>query len=93
MPIGTDTVVLELEGDRAILPTRPSVLEATLETVEGRPVWRGEAQREVGAGKPSLVASARVPAATLATGDYLLTLSLRGVTDGTIYRYFFRIRP
>jgi hypothetical protein len=93
VPMGTDTVLLELQGDRTILPAPPVVLEATLETVEGRPVWRGEAQREAGAGKPPLVASARVPAATLAPGDYLLTLSLRDVTDGTLFRYFFRIRP
>jgi hypothetical protein len=93
MPIGTDTVLLELEGDRTILPAPPAVLEAALETVEGRPVWRGEAQREAGGRKPSLVASARVPAATLAPGDYLLTLSLRDVSEGTLFRYFFRIRP
>ena len=43
------------------------------------------------AGRPSLLAATRVPAAQLAAGDYLLTLSARGTADGTLYNYFVRV--
>jgi hypothetical protein len=92
IPAGTDSLVLELEGDRSALPATPAPLVAILETVEGRVVWRGEARQARNAGKPSLVATARVPAAELAAGDYLLALSTREA-DGTLYRYFFRVNP
>ena len=88
---GTDTVVLELEGDPALLPPSTSALQVVVKTVEGEEVWRGEARRVRDAGKPSLLAAARVPAARLAAGDYLLTLSVRGTADGTLYSYFFRV--
>jgi hypothetical protein len=92
IPAGTETLVLELEGDRSTLPATPDELVAILETVEGRVIWRGEARRAGDAGKRSLVATARVPAAKLAPGDYLLALSTREA-DGTLYRYFFRVHP
>ena len=92
IPAGTETLVLELEGDRNVLPATPAPLEAILETVEGEPVWRGEARRIGADGKASLVATVRVPAAGLAPGDYLLTLATREA-DGALYRYFLRITP
>jgi hypothetical protein len=92
IPAGTETLVLELEGDPTVLPGSPAALVATLETVEGRVVWRGEARRAGAAAKPSLVATARVPAAELAPGDYLFALSTRE-GEGTLYRYFFRVLP
>jgi hypothetical protein len=91
IPDGTDMVVLELEGDPALVPPSVSALEAVVKTVEGEPVWRGEARRVTDARRPSLLASAGVPAERLGPGDYLLTLSVRGTADGTLYSYFFRV--
>ena len=88
---GTGDVVFELEGDPATVPPSARTLEADLKTVEGKPVWRGAAERAAQSGRPSLVAIARVPAARLAPGDYLLGLSGRGADEGTFYRYFFRV--
>lgn len=90
IPPETSTVVLELEGDPTILPPAPAALEARLTTVEGTQVWRAEAGRVTG-GRPSLLASASVPAARLEANDYVLTLSTRNNVDGTLYRYFFRV--
>jgi hypothetical protein len=91
IPAGTDVVRLELEGDPALVPPSASSLPVVIETLEGQPVWRGEARREKEAGRPSLLASARVPASQLSPGDYLLTLSSGPVEEGTLYRYFFRV--
>ncbi len=93
IPDGTDIVLLELEGDPALLPPSTSALQASVKTVEGAPVWRGEARRVTDARRPSLLASAGVPAEKLGPGDYLLTLSVHGTADGTLYNYFFRVRP
>jgi hypothetical protein len=89
IPDRTDTVVLELEGDRALLPPPTTPLQVVVKTVEGEEVWRGPARRADG--RHSLLASANVPAERLAPGDYLLTLSVRGAADGTLYSYFFRV--
>lgn len=83
--------MLELEGDPALLPPSTSTLQAIVKTVEGEPVWRGEARHVRDSGRPSLIASTGVPAERLAPGDYLLTLSVRGTADGTLYSYFFRV--
>jgi len=91
IPDGTDTVVLELEGDPALVPPSVSALQAIVKTVEGGPVWLGDARRMTDARRPSLLASAGVPAERLGPGDYLLTLSVRGPADGTLYSYFFRV--
>ena len=91
IPDGTGTVVLELEGDPALVPPYVSALEAVVRTVEGKPVWRGAARQVRRSGRPSLLASAGVPAERLAPGDYLLTLSVRGTADGTLYSYFFHV--
>jgi hypothetical protein len=91
VPPEADTVVLELEGDPAILPRPASALEAVVKTVEGKQVWRGPARRARDARRPSLLASAHVPAARLVAGDYLVTLFTRGTDDGTLHSYFFRV--
>jgi hypothetical protein len=91
IPDRTDTVVLELEGDPALLPPPTSAFQVVVKTVEGAEIWRGEARRSRGGGRPSLLASADVPAEKLAPGDYLLTLSVRGTADGTLHSYFFRV--
>jgi hypothetical protein len=88
---GTDVVVLELEGDSALLPPSPSELEAVIKTVEGEEVWRGEARHTRDAARPSLLAFTRVPAKRLAPGDYLLTLSGQDADEGTLYSYFLRV--
>jgi hypothetical protein len=91
VPRGTDEVIFELEGDPALLPPSASVLPVVVETLEGRPIWRGEARRAGQTARPSLLASARVPTVRLAAGDYLLTL-YSGPGDGAaLHRYFFRL--
>ena len=87
---GAATVVLELEGDPAVLPPATSALDVSVKTVGGTFVWRGEGRRVRDAGRPSLLASARVPAARLVPDDYLVALSARG-GEGTLYSYFFRV--
>jgi hypothetical protein len=91
LPPGTRTVVLELEGDPALLPDAATGLEAVLKTVEGEAVWHGRARRADRAARPSLLASAQVPASRLPAGDYLVTLSARGGDAATLHTYFFRI--
>jgi hypothetical protein len=86
IPPGSDVVVLELHGDREAAP-RGARLGVSIETVEGTPVWTGPAQR---GGQPAPLASASVPAARLAPGDYLVALS---AGDQVLHRYFFRILP
>lgn len=93
VPDGTELIELELEGDRSLVPPSASALEAAIETVEGTEVWRGRAPRTRGEARPSVIATARVPAAALARGDYLLTLSVPGAAEGTVHRYFFRVTP
>ena len=93
IPAATDAVVLELEGDPALLPPSNSALQGIVKTVDGEPIWRGEARRVIDARRPSLLASVGVPAERLGPGDYLLTLSVRGTADGTLHNYFFRVRP
>jgi hypothetical protein len=82
-PPRTDAVVLELQGDPAAVP-RGARLAVAIETVEGAAAWSGPAQR----GPAPAVASAVVPAARLAPGDYLATLS---AGDQVLHRYFFRV--
>lgn len=92
IPAGTDTVVLELEGDPALLPARPAEFEAAVATVEGANVWRGPADRARGvsaATRAQRLASVEVPARVLPPGDYVVTLSATG--RESIQRYFLRI--
>jgi hypothetical protein len=87
VPRRTAAVVLELEGDAAVLAPRPgATLGATIETVEGAPVWRGAARAV--RGRPPVLASVEVPADRLGTGDYLVTLSR---AEEVLYRYSFRV--
>jgi hypothetical protein len=92
IPAGTDTVVLELEGDPALLPARSTDLEAAVATVEGAAVWRGPADRARGASaamRSPRLASVDVPVSVLPPGDYVVTLSAPG--QESIQRYFLRI--
>ena len=91
VPAGTESVIFELEGDPVLLPPSASVFPVVIETVEGRPVWRGEARRVENAARSSLLASARVPTTRLAAGDYLLTLYSQPAEGATLHRYFFRL--
>jgi hypothetical protein len=91
IPAGTEEVILELEGDPALLPPSASEFPVVIERLEGRPVWRGAARRANRTARPSLLASTRVPTARLGAGDYLLTL-YSGATEGeALHRYFFRL--
>jgi hypothetical protein len=83
------TLVLELEGDPARLPKSASKLEGEIRTVEGDHVWTGEAPRGTVSSAKGRLASIRVPASRLPTGDYLVTLS---AGEEPIYRYFVRVR-
>jgi len=92
IPAGTDTVVLELEGDPALLPARSTELEAAVATVEGAAVWRGPADRAGGASaatRSPRLASVDGPVRVLPPGDYVVTLSAPG--RESIQRYFLRI--
>ena len=87
VPRRTAAVVLELQGDPAVLAPRPgATLGATIETVEGAPVWRGHARAV--RGRSPVLASVEVPAERLGTGDYLVTLSR---AEEVLYRYSFRV--
>ena len=87
VPGRTAAVVLELEGDPAVLAPRPgATLGATIETVEGAPVWRGDARAV--RGRSPVLALVEVPAERLGTGDYLVTLSR---AEEVLYRYSFRV--
>ena len=68
IPAGADAVVLELEGDPALLSSSDRALEAVIRTVEGQETWRGEARVARDARRPSLLASTEVPASTLVAG-------------------------
>lgn len=83
--------MLELEGDRALIPESTSRLQTILESVEGERIWSGEARPVADARRPAVMVSAEVPAARLAGGDYLLTLSAGPPGEGTLYRYFVRV--
>jgi len=92
IPAGTDTVVLELEGDPALLPAPSTELEAAIATVEGAAVWRGPADRAGGASaatRSPRLASVDVPVRVLPPGDYVVTLSAPG--QESLQRYFLRI--
>ena len=91
IPPGLDEIEFQLEGDRALLPPPASALEAVITTVEGEDVWRGEARRVRDAGRPSVLAFARVPVERLEPGDYLLRLSGQGAGEGTLYNYFLGV--
>ena len=88
VPKDAGLVALELEGDADGLAG--TSLEATLSTVEGRRVWRGQARRVLTPSRPSLVAVAEVPAEALPAGDYLLKLTVPG--GEALPSYFIRVR-
>ncbi|HVR71322.1 MAG TPA: hypothetical protein VMT87_10810 [Vicinamibacteria bacterium] len=88
VPRRTSAVVLELQGDPAVLGPRPgATLGATIETVEGATVWRGGA-RVRDPRRSTVVASVEVPAERLAPADYVVTLSR---AEEVLYRYSFRV--
>jgi hypothetical protein len=89
IPPGTATVVLELEGDPALVPPQASRLEVVVRTVEGSRVWSGGARRLGDSERTSRLASVGVPATTLVAGDYLVTLS---AGEEPVYRYFVRVQ-
>jgi hypothetical protein len=89
IPPGTETVVLELEGDPALLPPPASRLDVVVQTIEGSRVWSGEARRLGDAERTSRLASIAVPASNLLAGDYLFTLS---AGEEPVFRYFVRVR-
>jgi hypothetical protein len=85
IPSGTDQVLLHLEG----APVRAGRLRFALRTVEGRDLASGLAHPPA-AGRAGRVAAVRLPAARLAPGDYILTLSARGEREPA-HEYFFRV--
>ena len=92
---GTDEVLLRLEKDGGEgAGAREQQLRATLRTVEGHPSWSGPARAPEGGGMPNILATVRLPAASLPPGDYILTLSTtEGGAEGELHKYYFRIVP
>jgi hypothetical protein len=93
IPPDAETVVFEMQGDPAAVPRSAVSLALAIAGVEGGPVWTGEAARASDRRRPSLLATARVPAASLRPEDYVVTLRA-GTGDGAVvHRYFVRVVP
>jgi hypothetical protein len=91
IPTHTQLVVLQLEGDADGPPVVGG--RAVVRTVSGRTIWRGPATTVRDA--PALFSRVEIPAETLASDDYIVTLSEtdRDGRDAERYRYFLRVRP
>lgn len=76
--LGAATITLVVRFEAGTLPAPPPLV-AVIRTVEGVEVWRGPAVPiEASAGQvPALLASTDVPAAALASGDYVVVLFTR----------------
>ena len=90
--IAADTQTLEIRLDDAGVPAAPP-LQASIRTVEGQEIWRGEAKpAERGDAAASWIATVRVPAQQLPAGDFIVTLfSVRGTEPIEIQRHYLRI--
>lgn len=90
VPTGTDVVRLQLQGDSPVILQQPRV---SIETVEGREVWRGPA---VTGDRPSegILARSDVPADKLPANDYVVRLFGRDASGGEREhaRYFLGVR-
>jgi len=87
IPPGTDEVVLNLGGEQVAANRLTFVLRA----VDGAAIVSGRAE-PAPRSLPWLVASVRVPAARLPSGDYILVLSAAG-DDEPLNQYYFRVPP
>jgi hypothetical protein len=91
---GTDEILLQLEGDGSEAPIgRGRPLTATVRTVEGNAIWKGEAHAASAAGGPNRLATVRLPAARLPPGDYILALSVADAPrrEADLRKYYFRV--
>jgi hypothetical protein len=91
---GTEEILLQLEGDGSEVPGGPPrQLTVTVRTVEGKPIWKGEARVASAAVHPNRLATVRLPAARLPPGDYILALSAADASrrEADLRKYYFRV--
>jgi hypothetical protein len=91
---GTEEILLRLEGDGSEAPVgRGRQLTATVRTVEGKPIWKGEARVASAAGPPNRLATVRLPATRVPPGDYILALSVADAPrrEADLRKYYFRV--
>ncbi len=86
IPAGTDTLRLQLRP--AGVPPAVQNPRAFIQTVEGKEVWTGNAERAASSW------TVEVPALSLAPEDYvvILTDADRRPADRELFRAFFRVR-
>lgn len=91
---GTEEILLQLEGDGSEAPGGwGRQLTVTVRTVEGEPIWKGQARVASAAGHPNRLATVRLPAARFPPGDYILTLSAADAPgrEADLRKYYFRV--
>lgn len=87
LPPGVEALELRLDAPAAI------AYRATLETAEGRALWRGEGRAAAARGGASELVL-RLPARELRSGDYVLALApAGGDPPAAAAEYFFRVTP
>jgi hypothetical protein len=94
IPSGTDEIQLLLGADGAEEPPgeRGTQLTVTVRTVEGKSVWKGQATA-TDTPNPRPLATVRLPAARLPSGDYILTLSAiePSQPEAELHKYYLRV--
>lgn len=89
--IAADTQTLEIRLEDAGIAAAPP-LQATLRTVEGQEIWRGEAMPAERGEAAAWIATVRVPARLLPAGDCIVTLFSRAGSEPVeIQRHYLRI--
>ena len=85
---------IELKFEDGGVPARPPY-EAAVVTIDGAVLWRGAATpiTSLPDATPRLIASAKIPAAHIPAGDYLVVLISRARPEPQeLQRYFLRVR-
>jgi hypothetical protein len=90
--IGSDASAITLRLERGDNEAPPP-FQVLLRTVEGGEIWRGPATAVAGGGGGSrqLIAEVTIPAAGLASGDYVVVLSSGAENVREVQRYYFRL--
>jgi hypothetical protein len=88
VPPGTDEVAITLQGDLPEGVAAGTRLRFGVATVEGARVAVGQVQVTAHA-----LGVARIPAARVPPGDYILSVASARSADGPLRQYFFRVLP